>query len=215
MRALSVVILLIFTTSTVVADTYTIYGIIKYPNNTAVQYEEIQVQCEPHAYDCAKFSGEEGMSDFGGGYRIELPVEDRDEGVSIQLVVRGEIFEHQITLHNETQDGSGHHAMFNITLQQEPPISPLSTGLLCGTLFFILVFANVLVRTGRQLMTPEGRQRFQGRSPMPITTCPVCDGKIRRHLLVRHLIVEHGIPVDKAGAMAGLQFSDERKDLDT
>ena len=77
------------------------------------------------------------------------------------------------------------------------------------------VFANVIVRTGRQLMTPEGRQRFQGRSPMPITTCPVCDGKIRRHLLVRHLIVEHGIPVDKAGAMAGLQFSDERKDMGT
>ena len=213
MRALSVVILLIFTTSTVVADTYTIYGIIKYPNNTAVQYEEIEVQCEPHAYDCAKFSGEGGMSDFGGGYRIELPIEDRDEGVKILLVVRGETFEHQKSLQNGSQDGSDHYTPLNITLEQEPPISPLSTGLLCGTLFFILVFANVLVRTGRQLMTSEGRQRFQGRSPMPITTCPICSGKVRRHLLVRHLIVEHGIPTDKAGALAGLQFSDERQDL--
>ena len=215
MRTLSVVILLLFTTSTVAADTYTIYGIIKYPNNTAVQYEEIEVQCEPHAYDCAKFSGEGGMSDFGGGYRIELPVEDQDEGISILLVVKGETFEHQISLQNQNQGESDYSTMLNITLDQEPPISPLSTGLLCGTLFFILVFANVLVRTGRQLMTPEGRQRFQGRSPMPITTCPICDGKIRRHLLVRHLIVEHGIPTDKAGAMAGLQFSDERQDPDT
>ena len=215
MRALSVTILLLFTASTVAADTYIIYGTVKYPNNTVVQYEEIEVQCEPHAYDCTKFSGEGGMSDFAGGYRIELPIEDQDEGVSIQLVVRGETFEHHITLHDEIQDGSDYYAMLNISLEQEPPISPISTGLLCGTLFFILVFANVLVRTGRQLMTPEGRQRFQGRSPMPITTCPTCNGKIRRHLLVRHLIVEHCIPVDKAGAMAGLQFSDERKDLDT
>ena len=189
MRALSVTILLLFTASTVAADTYIIYGTVKYPNNTVVQYEEIEVQCEPHAYDCTKFSGEGGMSDFAGGYRIELPIEDQDEGVSIQLVVRGETFEHHITLHDEIQDGSDYYAMLNISLEQEPPISPISTGLLCGTLFFILVFANVLVRTGRQLMTPEGRQRFQGRSPMPITTCPTCNGKIRRHLLVRHLIV--------------------------
>ena len=214
MRTLSVVILLVFTSSAVTADTYTIYGTLKYPNNTAVQYEEVEVQCQPHAYDCTKFSGEVGMSDFGGGYRIELPVENQDEGVTILLAVKGEIFEHQISLQNESQDGSDYYTMLNITLEQEPPISPLSTGLLCGTLFFILVFANVLVRTGKQLMTSEGRQRFQGRSPMPITTCPVCNGKIRRHLLVRHLIVEHGIPTDTAGAMAGLQFSDERQDLD-
>ena len=49
------------------------------------------------------------MSDFGGGYRIELPVEDQDEGISILLVVKGETFEHQISLQNETQGGLGHH----------------------------------------------------------------------------------------------------------
>ena len=130
MRTLSVVILLLFTTSTVAADTYTIYGIIKYPNNTAVQYEEIEVQCEPHAYDCAKFSGEGGMSDFGGGYRIELPVEDQDEGISILLVVKGETFEHQISLQNHTQGESEYRTMLNITLDQEPPISPLSLSLI-------------------------------------------------------------------------------------
>ena len=47
---------------------------------------------------------------------------------------------------------------------------------------------------------------------MPVTTCKICNGTVRRHLLVRHLIVDHGIPPEDAGALAGLQFSDERPD---
>ena len=72
MRIFNAVIIIVMVSSVVAADAYTIYGILKYPNNTAVQYEEIFIDCEPHAYDCAKFSGESTMSDFGGGYRLEL-----------------------------------------------------------------------------------------------------------------------------------------------
>ena len=213
MRSVIVILLLAMASPLVSADMYSIYGVVKYPNNTAVQYEDVSIQCEPHAYDCTKFSGEAVMTNFGGIYRLDLPFEAGDEGVILIIVVKGEQFHHQISTQNATEDGGDYRAEFNLTLEQEPPLSALSAGFVCGTIFFILVFANVLVRTGKQLMTPEGRQRFQGRSPMPVTKCQICGGIVRRHLLVRHLIVEHDIPPDDAGALAGLQFSDERHDL--
>ena len=64
MRIFNAVIIIVMASSVVAADAYTIYGILKYPNNTAVQYEEIFIDYEPHAYDCAKFSGESTMSDL-------------------------------------------------------------------------------------------------------------------------------------------------------
>ena len=92
MRIFNAVIIIVMVSSVVAADAYTIYGILKYPNNTAVQYEEIFIDCEPHAYDCAKFSGESTMSDFGGGYRLELAYDEGDDGIELILSVKGETF---------------------------------------------------------------------------------------------------------------------------
>ena len=212
MRLIQIICVISMASSVVSADSYTILGTLTYPNNTAVQYEEIVIECEPHAYDCVKFSGGSSMSDFSGGYRMELEFEEGDDGIEVILTVRGERFYHTISIENSSQSNGDYYAHLNLTLAQDPPVSSLSAGFVCGTLFFILVFANVAVRTGRRLMTPEGRQRFQGRSPMPITECRICNGTVRRHLLVRHLIVEHGIAPEDAGALAGLQFSDERSE---
>ena len=48
MRIFNAVIIIVLASSVVAADAYTIYGTLKYPNNTAVQYEEILIECEPH-----------------------------------------------------------------------------------------------------------------------------------------------------------------------
>ena len=135
MRIFNAVVIIVLASSVVAADAYTIYGTLKYPNNTAVQYEEILIECEPHAYDCAKFSGESTMSDFGGGYRLELAYDEGDDGIELILSVKGEAFKHKISIDNASQSEGDYYSNLNLTLNQDPPISPLSAGFVCGSLF--------------------------------------------------------------------------------
>ena len=51
--------------------------------------------------------------------------------------------------------------------------------------------------------TPRGRLEFVGYK-VPITVeCPDCDYKVEQHLLIRHLIVDHGYDAFDAGELAG------------
>ena len=35
-----------------------------------------------------------------------------------------------------------------------------------------------------------------------VVTCPICEGRLQRHLLIRHLIVDHEMDTDDARDMA-------------
>ena len=90
---------------------------------------------------------------------------------------------------------------------QDRPQSPVFSGVGCGIIILSLAFAIILVRTARRLSTPRGRAEFVGYRAPNIVDCPDCEYKIEQHLLIRHLIVDHGYDAFDAGEVAGKVFS--------
>ena len=179
------------------AEDYTVFGTVTTSRNTAVAYESLQIQCSGSDV-CDRNDGLKTMSDFAGGYRFTLDIEEADAESTLYIIVSGQVS--ILTIDWNASEGQGERQQrHDIILLGDEGTSSVIGGFACGGCFLFFVFTFVLLRTLRRLLTKDGRNEFVGRRHMPITDCPICDETMPRHLLVRHLIVDHEIDSFEAG----------------
>ena len=202
-RAVLVAMTLLCMSGSAIAEPYTISGSVAYQNDTPVQYEEVEVDCATYEYDCHAFEGQSAPTDLSGAYDLTIEVDESYDGAELLLTIRGESFGHVINLSAADQTSEGYVIEQDIILVQNSPAGPIFTGLGCSALVFSVAFILILIRTVRRYSVGEQGERFVGHKTNPITDCPVCEGRLPRHLLTRHLIVEHEIDAHEAAEMAG------------
>lgn len=195
-----------------IAEPYTISGSVAYQNDTPVQYEEVEIDCATYEYDCHAFEGQSALTDYSGGYELTIEVDESYDGAELLLTVRGESFSHVINLSAADQTSEGYVIKQDIILVQNAPAGPVFTGLGCSLLVFSVAFILILIRTVRRLSTQEEGERLVGHKTNPITNCPVCEGRLPRYLLTRHLIVEHEIDAHEAAEMVGRMLHEQSRD---
>ena len=188
------------------ADQYRVSGVATYSDGTTVIYEEVSIQCEDDEYDCHEFRGITTRTNGYGYYELEIDIDDSYDGAELLLVLLGESTRHIINMSEMDEPPVG-RAVENLELDQDRPQSPVFSGVGCGIIILSLAFAIILVRTARRLSTPRGRAEFVGYRAPNIVDCPDCEYKVEQHLLIRHLIVDHGYDAFDAGEMAGRVFS--------
>ena len=188
------------------ADQYRVSGVATYSDSTTVIYEEVSIQCEDDEYDCHEFRGITTRTNGYGYYELEIDIDDSYDGAELLLMLLGESTRHIINMSEMDEPPVG-RAVENLELDQDRPQSPVFSGVGCGIIILSLAFAIILVRTARRLSTPRGRAEFVGYRAPNIVDCPDCDYKVEQHLLIRHLIVDHGYDAFDAGEVAGRVFS--------
>ncbi|MEC7391246.1 MAG: hypothetical protein VX655_04070 [Candidatus Thermoplasmatota archaeon] len=198
-------LVIIFLAPLVTAEEYEVYGKVYTQDNMPLTNEPIVIQCSGNDV-CDLNSNLQTITDYYGFYSITLEVFPEDDGKNISLLVAGQLAELTIDW-NSSSNSDTRNQEFDIYLTQDPRVSSTIGGFTCGggCLLLILFFAGL--RSLRKLMTQEGRDEFLGRKLMPIADCPVCRKKMPRHLVLRHLIVDHEIEPYEAGAMVGKQFN--------
>jgi len=196
----------------VFAEPYTISGSVAYQNDTPVQYEEVEIDCATYEYDCHAFEGQSEPTDHSGGYELTIEVDESYDGAELLLTIRGESFSHVINLSAADQTSEGYVIEQDIILVQNSPTGPIFTGLGCSVLVFSVAFILILIRTVRRFSVEGEGERFVGRKTNPITDCPVCEGRLPRYLLTRHLIVEHEIDAHEAAEMVGSMLHEQSRD---
>ena len=187
------------------ADQYRVSGVATYSDSTTVIYEEVSIQCEDDEYDCHEFRGITTRTNGYGYYELEIDIDDSYDGAELLLMLLGESTRHIINMSEMDEPPVG-RAVENLELDQDRPQSPVFSGVGCGIIILSLAFAIILVRTARRLSTPRGRAEFVGYRAPNIVDCPDCDYKVEQHLLIRHLIVDHGYDAFDAGEVAGRVF---------
>ena len=185
---------------------YRVSGMATYSDSTTVIYEEVSIQCEDDEYDCHEFRGITTRTDGYGYYELEIDIDDSYDGAELLLVLLGENTSHIIDVSEMDEPPVG-RVVEDLELSQDRPQSPVFSGVGCGIIILSLAFAIILVRTARRLSTPRGRAEFVGYRAPNIVDCPDCEYKIEQHLLIRHLIVDHGYDAFDAGEVAGKVFS--------
>jgi hypothetical protein len=200
-RILIPVMLVLFFSVTVSAETYIITGRATYADNSQVQLYDIGIDCEAGENDCLKFRGNTVQTDRYGNYTMFFSVNEEDNGTRILLTLRGEEFAHTIDL--GLQESSGGSVTQNIKLTQYP--SPAGSGFSsgCCLLLFAIMAVYILAKTARMLSTKQGRLHFQGYKPVKTLECPKCNLVVSQSQLLRHLVVEHDMDITDAGQLTG------------
>ena len=183
------------------AETYRISGKATYADSTPVTLDYVSVQCEQSNFDCYKYRDISALTDVYGDFTIVIEADEKEDGLDIQLAVRGESFTHSIDIskHQNSTDGKVYQ---DLQLTQNPP-SGVFMGFGCCLVLFVLVFISVIIRTGRRLSTAQGRMEFVVHRPARQLECPKCQSMIVQHELVKHLIVDHDIEAVDAGQLSG------------
>ena len=184
---------------------YHISGMATYSDGTSVIYEDVTIQCEDDEYDCHPFRGTTAKTDFSGYYEIQIEIDETYDGAELILMLLGENTSHIIDS-SEMEEPPLGTAVEDIPLSQDRPQPPVFTGMGCGIIILSIAFAVILVRTARRISTPRGRAEFVGYRAPNIIDCPDCDYKVEQHLLIRHLIVDHGHDAFDASDMASKVF---------
>ena len=186
------------------AETYRISGIATYSNSPPVTMEEVVIECAEFEYDCHTFRGVEAETDRFGGYEISIEVDDTYDGAELMLTLLDESFIHIIDL-AESRSSPTNSVTHDIELEQKSPPSPVFTGFGCASIVIVIAFLAALRRP-----PSTGPRTGQIRTKSPhIVTCPMCEGRLEMHLLIRHLIVEHEIDSDEASILAGSVNSED------
>ena len=183
------------------AETYRISGKATYADGTPVTLDYVSVQCEQSNFDCYKYRDTSALTDVYGDFTIVIDAEEKEDGLDIQLAVRGESFTHSIDIskHQNSTDGKVYQ---DLQLSQNPSAG-VFMGFGCCIVLFVVVFISVLLRTGRRLSTPQGRMEFVGYRPARQLECPKCKESIVQHELIKHLIVDHDMEAVEAGQLTG------------
>ena len=186
------------------AEPYRISGSAIFSNTPPVTMEEVRIECSEFEYDCHTFEGIFSETNRNGIYEIEIELDESYDGAKLTLTLLGESFLHIIDL-NASRSSPSNTVIQDIELEQKSPPSPVFTGLACASIVFILAFFAALVRP----TYVEHGSGHQTSLSSEIVTCPVCEGKLEKHLLIRHLIVEHEVFPDEAAEIARIAITEE------
>ena len=195
------VLLVLFFSVTVSAETYIITGRATYADNSQVQLYDIGIDCEDGENDCLKFRGNTAQTDRYGNYTMVLSVNEEDNGTRILLTLRGEEFVHKIDL--AVLESSQGTITQNLKLSQYPSPAGSGFGSGCCLLLFVIMAVYILAKTARMLSTKQGRLHFQGYKPVKTLECPKCNLVVSQSQLLRHLVVEHDMEITDAGQLTG------------
>tara|TARA_X000001036_G_C20622698_1_gene783764 strand:- start:197 stop:838 length:642 start_codon:yes stop_codon:yes gene_type:complete len=200
-RILMPVLLVLFFSVTVSAETYIITGRATYADNSQVQLYDIGIDCEDGENDCLKFRGNTAQTDRYGNYTMVLSVNEEDNGTRILLTLRGEEFVHKIDL--AVLESSQGTITQNLKLSQYPSPAGSGFGSGCCLLLFVIMAVYILAKTARMLSTKQGRLHFRGYKPVKTLECPKCNLVVSQSQLLRHLVVEHDMEITDAGQLTG------------
>ena len=195
------VLLVLFFSVTVSAETYIITGLATYADNSQVQLYDIGLDCEDGENDCLKFRGNTAQTDRYGNYTMVLSVNEEDNGTRILLTLRGEEFVHKIDL--AVLESSQGTITQNLKLSQYPSPAGSGFGSGCCLLLFVIMAVYILAKTARMLSTKQGRLHFRGYKPVKTLECPKCNLVVSQSQLLRHLVVEHDMEITDAGQLTG------------
>lgn len=195
------ILLVLFFSVTVSAETYIITGRATYADNSQVQLYDIGIDCEDGENDCLKFRGNTAQTDRYGNYTMVLSVNEEDNGTRILLTLRGEEFVHKIDL--AVLESSQGTITQNLKLSQYPSPAGSGFGSGCCLLLFVIMAVYILAKTARMLSTKQGRLHFRGYKPVKTLECPKCNLVVSQSQLLRHLVVEHDMEITDAGQLTG------------
>ena len=207
MRALIRVLIasVILTTLPVVtAEGYTISGTVTYSNGVPVDTMSVVIECTEFEYDCHEFRGMSALTDRMGVYEISIEIDETYDGAELFLTIGEESFSHIIDIEDSRSPPSGTVSQ-DIQLEQDSPPSSLFTGVACGGIIILLAIFATLDRRP----IPTRGERLLGAANIDVVVCPVCEGRLQRHLLIRHLIVDHEMDTDDARDMAEIGLLEE------
>ena len=185
------------------AETYSIIGTAKFSNGPPVSLEDVTIECAEFEYDCHSFRGMGSETNRFGEFEISIEGDDSYDGAELILTILGESFPHVIEL--EDSRSSSDSVNHDIILDQKSPPSNVFTGFGCAVIVILLAF---LAAIGRLPQRTPMSTKIRTLNPR-ILNCPVCDGRLEGHLLIRHLIVGHQMDVEEASVLAQESFDSE------
>ena len=181
----------------VAAEGYTISGTITYSNDVPADTMGVVIECAEFEYDCHEFRGTSSQTDRMGVYEISIEIDETYDGAELFLTIGEESFSHIIDIEESRSPPSGTVTQ-DIQLEQDSPPSSLFTGVACGGIIILLaIFASL----DRRPIRDQGGGLLRAAN-IDVVTCPICEGRLQRHLLIRHLIVDHEMDTDDARDMA-------------
>ena len=181
----------------VAAERYTISGTVTYSNDVPVDTMGVVIECAEFEYDCHEFRGTSSQTDRMGVYEISIEIDETYDGAELFLTIGEESFSHIIDIEESRSPPSGTVTQ-DIQLEQDSPPSSLFTGVACGGIIILLaIFATL----DRRPIRDQGDGLLRAAN-IDVVTCPICEGRLQRHLLIRHLIVDHDIEPSEASRMS-------------
>ena len=181
----------------VAAEGYTISGTVTYSNDVPADTMEVVIECAEFEYDCHEFRGTSSQTDRMGVYEISIEIDETYDGAELFLTIGEESFSHIIDIEDSRSPPSG-TVYQDIQLEQDSPPSSLFTGVACGGIVILLaIFATL----DRRPIRDQGDGLLRAAN-IDVVTCPICEGRLQRHLLIRHLIVDHDIEPSEASRMS-------------
>ena len=200
MRALTRVLIasvILTALPSVAAEGYTISGTVTYSNDVPADTMEVVIECAEFEYDCHEFRGTSSQTDRMGVYEISIEIDETYDGAELFLTIGEESFSHIIDIEDSRSPPSG-TVYQDIQLEQDSPPSSLFTGVACGGIIILLaIFATL----DRRPIRDQGDGLLRAAN-IDVVTCPICEGRLQRHLLIRHLIVDHDIEPSEASRMS-------------
>lgn len=189
---------------TVAAEGYTISGTVTYSNDVPVDSMEVVIECAEFEYDCHEFRGTSSQTNRMGVYEISIEIDETYDGAELFLTIGEESFSHIVDIEESRRPPSGTVSQ-DIQLEQDSPPSSLFTGVACGGVIILLaIFATL----DRRPIRDQGDGLLRAAN-IDVVTCPICEGRLQGHLLIRHLIVDHEMDTDDARDMAEVGHSEE------
>ena len=181
----------------VAAEGYTISGTVTYSNDVPADTMGVVIECAEFEYDCHEFRGTSSQTDRMGVYEISIEIDETYDGAELFLTIGEESFSHIIDIEESRSPPSG-TVYQDIQLEQDSPPSSLFTGVACGGIVILLaIFATL----DRRPIRDQGDGLLRAAN-IDVVTCPICEGRLQRHLLIRHLIVDHDIEPSEASRMS-------------
>ena len=181
----------------VAAEGYTISGTVTYSNDVPADTMGVVIECAEFEYDCHEFRGTSSQTDRMGVYEISIEIDETYDGAELFLTIGEESFSHIIDIEESRSLPSGTVTQ-DIQLEQDSPPSSLFTGVACGGIIILLaIFATL----DRRPIRDQGDGLLRAAN-IDVVTCPICEGRLQRHLLIRHLIVDHDIEPSEASRMS-------------
>ena len=181
----------------VAAERYTISGTVTYSNDVPVDTMGVVIECAEFEYDCHEFRGTSSQTDRMGVYEISIEIDETYDGAELFLTIGEESFSHIVDIEESRSPPSGTITQ-DIQLEQDSPPSSLFTGVACGGIIILLaIFATL----DRRPIRDQGDGLLRAAN-IDVVTCPICEGRLQRHLLIRHLIVDHDIEPSEASRMS-------------